>query len=108
VTTDMFHLTARRLDSPFVLVELAGEVDVTSARAFTEAVANAAGRAPIVLDLTNVKYLDSAGFAALDGLLGERRIAVVLAPHAPTRGAATLVGLPFHDTVDGAVAALRD
>jgi ABC-type transporter Mla MlaB component len=107
VTTDMFRLTSRTLDPPLVLLELDGELDVTAAQAFTEAVTDAAGRAPLVLDLTNLSYIDSAGFAALDRLLGDRRIAIVFAPHGTARGAAVLVGLPFHDTVDAAVAALR-
>src|SRR5690242_6302891 len=105
VIPNMFRLRHRRLDTVAV-VEVTGEVDVTTAPAFTQAVAGSAGPLPLVLDLTDLRYLDSAGFAALDRLLDQRRIVIVLGPHGPTRTAAELVGLPFHDTVDDAMRAV--
>jgi anti-anti-sigma factor len=111
----MFHLTTRSLDPPpvvpppavpppavsaLVVAAIDGEVDATTAEAFARAVGGVAAPAPLILDLTNLKYIDSAGFAALDRLLSERPIVVVLAPHSPIRGAADLVGLPYSDSVD--------
>ena len=104
--TDMFRLTTRSLDPPAldapppVVAEFDGEVDATTAEAFVRAVNGVAGPVPLILDLTNLKYIDSAGFAALDRLLSERRIAIVLEPHSPIRSAANLVGLPYCDSVN--------
>ncbi|GIE97563.1 STAS domain-containing protein [Paractinoplanes rishiriensis] len=59
--------TARRPDGTLVLTA-AGEVDMSNAASFAEALTAARSDAPeetLVVDLTRVEYLDSAGLAAL-------------------------------------------
>ena len=44
----------------------AGEIDMSNAESFASALAEAvAGHGPLIVDLTAVEYLDSAGLAAL-------------------------------------------
>jgi anti-sigma B factor antagonist len=45
-------------------VYVAGEVDATNAGEFTESVAALPGSRPAILDLSRLRYIDSAGFAA--------------------------------------------
>jgi anti-sigma B factor antagonist len=111
VTEQMFDITNRKLDiagqPSKLLVEVSGEVDVTNATRFTRTIRGLAGSRPLVLDLTRLNYIDSAGFAALDRLLRQHAITIVLEPHSPIRAAAMLVELPCHDTVADAVRANR-
>jgi anti-anti-sigma factor len=105
-----FGLTTREhtvAGRPLMVVEVGGEVDVTSAQAFREAVADLAGPVPLVLDLSRLSYIDSAGFAALDGMLSRGMVTIVLGADAPIRAAADLVGLPCHGKVEDAVAAIE-
>ncbi len=109
MTEQMFDITSRKLDiagePAKVLAEVSGEIDVTNATPFTRAIRGLAGPRPLVLDLTGLKYIDSAGFAALDGLLRQHAITIVLEPHSPIRAAAMLIELPCHDSVADAVQA---
>jgi anti-anti-sigma factor len=109
--TQLFHLDSQQLDvpdrTPLVLVRVSGEIDVANVRAFTREINDLPGTRPVVVDLSDLEYMDSAGFAARDGLLSQRQIAVVLDPHSPVRAAAKLTGLPCHDAVADAVTALR-
>ena len=60
-------------DSPASVVSLRGDVDVGTGTAVLECVSDlAAGGSDVVVDLTNARFLDSAGLAAL---LGARRAA---------------------------------
>lgn len=83
------------------VVEVRGEVDVTNAGEFAQALA-AHGPGLLVVDLSQAEYLDSAGFAVLARLLTRRQLAAVAAPGTVARSAMTLLGLPVHDTVDSA------
>lgn len=107
MTAATFELTSRRHDlpdqPPRAVVHVAGEIDIASAAAFTEAVAEQSGPRPLILDLTQLRYIDSAGLAALDRLLRQRAVTVVIAPGSPTRTAAELVGTPLHDSVEEAL-----
>jgi anti-sigma B factor antagonist len=87
-------------------VELHGDVDMANAAEFDEAVAALMRSGPTVLDLSPTDYVDSAGFAALDRLLGQGRLRLVMAPTCVIRRAASIVGLPFTDDVDSARADL--
>jgi hypothetical protein len=49
-----------------------------------------------------VKYLDSAGFAALDRLLADKAIVIVLSPESFMYRVATLMCLPIHDDAETA------
>jgi anti-anti-sigma factor len=92
-------------DAPVVAV--AGELDVLNAADFVTAVDEVPGRRPLILDLSGTDFVDSAGFAALDELLGRAAAVVVLDPRSPVRAAARLMGLPCHDTVGTARARWR-
>ena len=50
-------------------VTVTGEIDVTNVDEFTRSVLDVPGPRPIILQLSGVKYLDSAGFAALGGII---------------------------------------
>jgi anti-sigma B factor antagonist len=67
MTTELTLSTGTRPDGAVVLI-VAGEIDMSNAGAFadalTEAVTGADG-SRLVIDLTAVQYLDSAGLAAL-------------------------------------------
>ncbi|MGH2888941.1 MAG: STAS domain-containing protein [Solirubrobacteraceae bacterium] len=92
-------------DDPIV-VEATGEVDATNAADLRAALREIGVLHPLVLDLNGMEYFDSAGFAVLDGLLAQRPIAIVVAPAAVLRRAATLMELPLYDTVEQARTAL--
>ena len=50
------------------VLTVAGEIDMSNAGSFATALAEAvAGHGPLLVDLTAVEYLDSAGLAALFG-----------------------------------------
>ena len=95
-----------------VVVRLGGELDLYNAddvrTALTEAIAGGAAR--IVVDMTDVEFVDSTALGVLiearsklgqDGLL-------LAAPQAETRRTLQVSGLdrhlPVHDSVDGALA----
>ena len=75
------------------VVYLAGEVDVYNAVAVTARVdAALADAAAVVLDLSRVPFLDSAGVRMVDGLAGDlRERSVPLRVVAPEAGAAAVV-----------------
>lgn len=67
MSTALTFTTGRRADGAVVLAA-AGEIDMSNAGAFAEALAEtrpAEAQSPVVVDLTAVEYLDSAGLAAL-------------------------------------------
>ncbi|GAA4444576.1 STAS domain-containing protein [Actinokineospora soli] len=94
------------LASESAVITVTGEVDASNAVDFARDVDGVVGTRGTVIDLSGVRYLDSAGFAALDDLLVRHPLAVVLTPRSPLRRAAALVGLPFHDDVAAARTAL--
>ncbi len=89
-----------------VTVAVTGEVDATNAAKFTAAIEEIAAGQAAVLDLSDLLYSDSAGFAALHKILARHTMAIALSPHSPLRRAATLMDLPSHGTVEEAVSAL--
>ncbi|MCM6775047.1 STAS domain-containing protein [Nocardia sp. CDC159] len=96
MTRAAFELHTDGLASAPPTVTVTGEVDVTNAHDFAESIAALPGRRPLLLELSRLGYLDSAGFAALDRLLADDAVVLVLAPDSPIRRAAELVDLPFH------------
>ncbi len=109
MTPPAFRLTVQTwyvADSGYRVGIVSGEIDVTNAADFMAAVRNADGTGPLILELSEVRYLDSAGFAALDRLLADRVAVVVLDCDSAIHPAATLMGVPCHATVNAAVAAL--
>jgi anti-sigma B factor antagonist len=50
-------------------VAVAGEIDLATADAMREAIREHLGRGPVLLDLSQVEFMDSSGVRALDALL---------------------------------------
>lgn len=88
-----------------LVVTVTGELDATNTSDFVESTKNLPGARPLILDLSGLGYLDSAGFATLDRMTGTNSAVVVIPPSSPVFRAATLMDLPRHDTVDEAVSA---
>jgi anti-anti-sigma factor len=89
-----------------VAAVVVGEVDRTNTEQFVSAVRAVPGPRPFILDLSELSFMDSAGFAALMSLVEQRLIVIVLTPWSLLRRAATVLGLPFQDTVASARNAL--
>ena len=106
MTQPLFSLTTREITdrTPMaVVVRATGEVDATNAAAFSRAIDRVQGPRPLVVDISGLDYIDSAGFAAVDQLMSRQAVIVVLDPHSPIRAAAKLIELPSHDTVEDAL-----
>lgn len=88
------------------LATVTGEIDVTNAQAFIECVGGLSEARPVVLDMSSVGYLDSAGFAALDRLIANRTVLIVIAPGSGIYKAAVVIELPFHHDTDSALRVL--
>jgi anti-sigma B factor antagonist len=97
----VFQLHNPETDHP-ALVSVTGEVDVTNVREFTRSVLAASDNRPIILELSGLRYLDSAGFAAVDRLLADGSVVVVLSPDSLVHKAAELMCLPFHHDTETA------
>ena len=89
-------------------VTVTGEVDVTNVYEFTQSVLAVPGPRPIILVLSGLKYLDSAGFAALDRLLEQDAIVLVLSSESFMYRVAELMCLPIHHDTESARRALRE
>jgi anti-sigma B factor antagonist len=82
-------------------VQIRGDVDAANAADLSNALRELAASA-LIIDLSLVDYLDSAGFAMIDRLLDEAPVAVVISPDSVMRPAAELINLPFHDSITDA------
>ena len=91
-----------------VEVTVTGEVDASNVVDFDRSVRELPGERPMILHLSNVKYLDSAGFAALDRLLADRQIVIVLSPKSFMYRVAELMCMPIHLDAKAARRALRN
>ena len=89
-------------------VTVTGEVDASNVQEFSRSVREASGDRPLILQLSSVKYLDSAGFSALDRLLADDEIVIVLAPDSFMYRVAELMCMPIHHDVDAARRALHN
>jgi anti-sigma B factor antagonist len=105
VSAASYTITVVNGSAPLV-VAVTGELDVTNASDFAESTENLPGTRPFVLDLTDLRYLDSAGFATLDRMTGTNSVVVVIPPTSPMFRAAALMDLPRHDTLDAAISAV--
>ena len=106
MSQSLFHLTSREITDRtprVVVVEVAGEVDATNADDFTRAIVDIPGPRPLIVDLSSLDYIDSAGFAAVDRLMSRQAIIVVLEPHSPVHTAAKLIELPSHGSLEDAL-----
>jgi anti-anti-sigma factor len=77
-------------------VAVTGEVDASNVVEFNRSVRDLSGARPIILQLSSIKYLDSAGFSALDRLLADDEIVIVLAPDSFMYRVAELMCMPIH------------
>jgi len=91
-----------------VEVTVTGEVDASNVRAFAQSVEELPGARPVILQLSNIRYLDSAGFSALDRLLAEKAIVIVLSPDSLMYRVAELMCMPIHHDVEAARQVLQD
>jgi anti-sigma B factor antagonist len=91
-----------------VEVTLTGEVDASNVVDFDRSVRELPGERPMILHLSSVKYLDSAGFAALDRLLADHQIVLVLSPNSFMYRVAELMCMPIHHDAKAARRALRN
>jgi anti-sigma B factor antagonist len=89
-------------------VTVTGEIDVTNVDEFTRSVLALPGPRPVILQLSPIKYLDSAGFAALDRLLEQGAIVLVLSPDSFMYRVAELMCLPLHHDADAARRVLQE
>jgi anti-sigma B factor antagonist len=101
MTHAVFELQSPENGTP-TEVTVTGEVDVTNVDEFIESVLAVPGKRPIILHLSGLRYLDSAGFAALDRLLARGDVVVVLSPDSIMHRAAELMCLPFHHDAEAA------
>ena len=92
-------------DGDPILATVGGEIDVTNTDDFTRAVSGLSGNRPVVVDLSPLRYLDSAGFAALDRLIVERGVVIVISPESLVQRAAVVMELPYHPDTDSALQA---
>jgi anti-anti-sigma factor len=90
-----------------VAVTVTGEVDASNVVDFNRAVRDLPGDRPVVLQLSSVRYLDSAGFSALDRLLADGEIVIVLAPDSFMYRVAELMCMPIHHDAKAARKALK-
>jgi anti-anti-sigma factor len=87
-------------------VAVTGDIDITNASDLTGAIQEIPRTRPTILDFSDVRYLDSAGFSALSDIVAVRTVAIVIPVSSPVRRAAALMSLPHHTTVDSARDAL--
>jgi anti-sigma B factor antagonist len=83
-------------------VTVTGEVDASNVGDFAQALQELPGARPVILQLSAIKYLDSAGFSALDRLLADNAVVLVLAPSSFMYRVAELMCMPIHHDVAAA------
>jgi anti-anti-sigma factor len=93
-------------DAP-VVVAVTGELDMTNVSDFVRSMEDVSVARPVVLDLSELGYVDSAGLATLDRLTGTNSAVVVIPRSSPLSRAAELMDLPRHDTLEEAISAAK-
>jgi anti-anti-sigma factor len=100
----------RRERDAFV-VRLVGEIDLSNAGAVETRLVDLLRTDPanrLVLELSDVEYLDSAAFAAIERLSRTARLSIVLSPSSSIHRAVAISGLgelvPVVTTLDDALA----
>jgi anti-anti-sigma regulatory factor len=74
-------------------VRIAGEVSSATHATLREALDGAVGTGPLIVDLTAVTHLDTAGVDLLRELAGERGLEVVVGPGCPVFSVVQVSGL---------------
>jgi anti-anti-sigma factor len=96
------------LESTPIEVTVTGEVDASNVVEFNRSVRDLPGGRPMILHLSEMKYLDSAGFSTLDRLLADDEVVIVLAPKSFMYRVAELMCMPIHHDAKAARRALRN
>jgi anti-anti-sigma factor len=106
---ETYELTVERQDGA-TIAHLDGEIDTATAPRLQEQLLAATADGPLILDLTGVEYLDSAGIAVLDALRRVRDFRIVLDEQSIVARAIGIVGfdqlIPVSPSTDAALAAL--
>ncbi len=63
-----------------VAAVVTGELDRTNAEKFVDEVKAVPGTRPLILDLSELRFIDSAGFSAVIRMLEQHLVVIVLAP----------------------------
>lgn len=74
-------------------VRIAGEVTSAAEFALRDALGTAGGTGPLIIDLTGVTHLDTAGLELLKELAAERGLEVVMGPGCPVFSVVQVSGL---------------
>ena len=74
-------------------VRIAGEISASTEAAVRCAIEGADGIGPLVVDLTNVTYLDAVGVSLLTEVAGERGLELVVGPDCPVFSVVLVSGL---------------
>ena len=74
-------------------VRIAGEISSSTEAAVRRAVDGAGGIGPLIVDLTNVSYLDTVGVALLIEVAGERGLELIIGPDCPVFSFVQVSGL---------------
>jgi anti-anti-sigma regulatory factor len=80
-------------------VRIAGEVSSAAEFALRDALGAAGGTGPLIVDLTGVTHLDTAGLELLKELAAERGLEVVMGPGCPVFSVVQVSGLCDEATV---------
>ncbi len=80
-------------------VRIAGEVSSAAELTLRDALGTAGGTGPLIIDLTGVTYLDTAGLELLKELAAERGLEVVMGPECPVFSVVQVSGLCDEATV---------
>ncbi len=88
----ILHITSATAADGTITLTLAGEIDSTSAPGFRRALDEAPAAGRLVIDLSGVRFLDSAGVKVLYDHLG-RQPEIVLGPHPAVQRVLSLTGL---------------
>jgi anti-anti-sigma factor len=105
--TDVLHTIRIDTRGPVVLAVIAGEIDASNtATIASELLTHTAGT--MIIDLDDVRYLDSAGIAMLDQLRRTCELLLVVPEHSIIHRTMKIVGfdqlVPFFTSVDDALA----
>jgi anti-anti-sigma factor len=110
VTADLYELTSERRDD-VTIVRVTGEVDASNAAHVQEQILQLARTRAVIVVLTEVGYLDSAGIAMLEALRREKDLHLVLAEGSVVLRALRIVGfdqlVPVSASTTNALEALR-
>ena len=74
-------------------VRISGEISAATESAVRSAIEGADGVGPLIVDLTNVTYLDSRGVGLLTEVAGERGLELVIGPDCPVFSVVQVSGL---------------